>query len=102
VIVVGATFLVTMAMVVVANRIIDSERRTMQRIREEWIPGAASPRRSPSSTQVRANPAERGSYDPERRTWELPTEKLRASHIGGPPEIYSRKSRSEVVRTTTS
>jgi hypothetical protein len=35
VIVVGVTFLVITAMVVVANRMIESERRTMQRIREE-------------------------------------------------------------------
>jgi hypothetical protein len=82
VIVVGVTFLVITAMVVVANRMIESERRTMQRIREEWIA--------------------RGRIPEKRPTWELPTEKLRASNIGGSPEIYSRKSRSEVIGTTTS
>jgi hypothetical protein len=103
VIVVGVTILMIAAMVVVASRIIESERRTMQHIREEWIARVATPKRNPSSTQVAANPAERGSRDPEKRhTWELPTEKLRASSIGGSPEIYSRKGRSEVISTTTS
>jgi hypothetical protein len=44
VIVVGVTFLVITAMVVVANRVIASERRTMQRTREEWIARGPHPR----------------------------------------------------------
>jgi hypothetical protein len=47
VIVVGVTLLVTTAMVVVANRIIESERRTMQRIREEWIVRGRIPEEEP-------------------------------------------------------
>jgi hypothetical protein len=38
---------VTTAMVVVANRIIESERRTMQRIREEWIARGRIPEEEP-------------------------------------------------------
>jgi hypothetical protein len=47
VIVVGVILLVTTAMVVVANRIIESERRTMQRIREEWIVRGRIPEEEP-------------------------------------------------------
>jgi uncharacterized membrane protein len=47
VIVVGVTFLVITAMVVVANRMIESERRTMQRIREEWIARGRIPEEEP-------------------------------------------------------
>jgi len=47
VIVVGVTFLVITAMVVVANRVIESERRTMQRIREEWIARGRIPEEEP-------------------------------------------------------
>jgi hypothetical protein len=48
VIVVGVTFLVTAAMVVVANRVIDSERRAMERRREEWVAGGRIPGEEPN------------------------------------------------------
>jgi uncharacterized membrane protein len=47
VIVVGVILLVITAMVVVANRMIESERRTMQRIREEWIARGRIPEEEP-------------------------------------------------------
>ncbi|MDQ1540092.1 MAG: hypothetical protein QOH29_818 [Actinomycetota bacterium] len=46
-IVVGVILLVITAMVVVANRMIESERRTMQRIREEWIARGRIPEEEP-------------------------------------------------------
>jgi hypothetical protein len=60
VIVGGVTILMIAAMVVVANRIIESERRTMERRRAEWIAGGRIPEEEPKLYSGSGDPSGAG------------------------------------------